>query len=252
MAALLVLGCNFNSEKKPLKTFYNTISDWDIRYIPIVEPFKASSIDHGVTWNLETTEILSSIALSSFGVTQNCIYGKGDEKWFFYDTRSGLYATYTTKEALFGCLESFELSINEINLCNSYFDSLEKGKSLYWYPEIGEKYPVYANLKTADVETITLSENATHVPGFRVDKQIASHSNKIYFFEVVSTLKNNELYYFSFNNSSPILPIDGQIIPVFAEENRIEIVLYTPYPIAQERGIPEDKRVHKQILVDLN
>ena len=69
----LTVSCNFKQDKKQPTTFYNTISDWDIIYIPIIKPYQASSIDKGETWLLGLDEI-NSIEVLGFGVSQNFIY----------------------------------------------------------------------------------------------------------------------------------------------------------------------------------
>ncbi len=68
---LTLEGCGPSSKKGD---FYNEISDWDIIYVPIIEPYRAASIDKGKSWGINTSEI-SSIALLKFGVSKNFIYG---------------------------------------------------------------------------------------------------------------------------------------------------------------------------------
>ena len=94
---VLTICCNFKSEKPNVTTFYNNISDWDIDYIPIIDPFRASSIDGGITWSLNKEDV-NSIQISEFGVSQNFIFGKGGNGWFLFDTKSKLYAEYNTQQ----------------------------------------------------------------------------------------------------------------------------------------------------------
>src|SRR4051812_15152946 len=100
----LAVSCSFNQDKKQPKTFYNNIAGWDIIYIPIIKPYKASSLDKGVTWSIDRPEQVNSFEVLSFGVSQNIIYGHGQANWFLLDTKSKLYAEYKSEEELVNSL----------------------------------------------------------------------------------------------------------------------------------------------------
>src|SRR5688500_5586738 len=95
----LTVGCDFKSDNRQPKTFYNTISGWDIIYVPIIEPYKATSLDKGVTWSINRDEV-NSVDILSFGVSQGFIYGHGQGQWFLFETKSRLFAEYKTQEEL--------------------------------------------------------------------------------------------------------------------------------------------------------
>jgi hypothetical protein len=240
-----ITSCNFNNDKKQPKTFYNTIGGWDITYIPIIEPYRAASLDKGVTWSIDRPEAIASFEVTSFGVSQNLIYGQGRAGWFLLDTKSKLYTEYETEEELLNGLKSFSVPVNAISKCTSYLDSLAKSKDLYWFPKDGQTYPNYPNITPDAVTTIYVMEESHQQPDFRFKENLSFKKNKVYFFKINYNQKANDLYYLSFDNSPPILVKDSLIIPVFNNDNQLAITLYTPYPIAQEKGIPEGKRFLK-------
>lgn len=201
-------------------------------------------MDKGVTWSLNKADI-NSVDVLSFGVSQNFIYGHGQRGWFLFDTKSKLFAEYQTQEELSNSLKSFNVQINSIADCNSYFDSLTKGKTCYWFPLDGQNYPSYADIIPNQVTPITVSESSQKQPNFQFKENLKFHNNKIYFFKIKYNKQQNDLYYLSFDNSQPILVKDSLLIPVFSDKNHFDITLYTPYPVAQEKGISEDKRFLK-------
>jgi hypothetical protein len=95
------------------------------------------------------------------------------------------------------------------------------------------------------VTTIKVKEIAQQKPDFFFKEKLPGKKNKVYFFKVDYKKKDNDLYYLSFDNSQPILLKDSLIIPVFSDKNQFDITLYTPYPVAQEKGISEEKRFLK-------
>ncbi len=241
----LTVSCSFNPDKNEPKTFYNTIAGWDIIYIPIIEPYKATSLDKGVTWFINRPEVVNSFEVSSFGVSRNFIFGRGQARWFLLDTKSKLYAEYNTEGELISSLKSFQVPVAAIQDCNFYFDSLTKRKELYWFPKDGKNYPSYPGIVPDTVTTISVTENAQHLPEFSFKEKLPFKKNKVYFFKVKYNKKNNDLYYLSFDNSPPVLVKDSLLIPVFSDYSQFDITLYTPFPVAQEKGIPEEKRFLK-------
>lgn len=247
LIALLILfttSCNLNPNRNERKTFYNTISGWDISYIPIIEPYRATSLDKGVTWSINRPEVVNSFDVVSFGVSNNFIYGHGISKWFLLDTKSKLFAEYGTKQELLSSLESFAVPINPVRECNFYFDSLSKDKKLYWFPKDGKSYPTYPNINPDAVAIINVTGNI-HQPDFFFKPNLPFKKSRVYFFQVSYNQKANDLYYLSIDNSPPELVKDSLLIPVFCDKSKFEITLYTPYPVAQEKDIPEEKRFLK-------
>lgn len=245
LLVFLTANCNFIQDKQQPKTFYNTIAGWDINYIPIIEPYRATSLDKGVTWSINRPEVVNSFEVASFGVSQNFIFGKGRSDWFLIDTKSKLYAEYETQEELINSMMSFAVPVNAIGECSSYFDSLAKGKELYWFPKDGKTYPNYPNITPDAVTTINVTEDTHQQPDFFFKENLPFKKNKVYFFKVNYNQRANDLYYLSFDNSPPILVKDSLLIPVFNNKNQFDITLYTPYPVAQEKGIPEERRFLK-------
>ena len=237
-------SCEFKSDNKKIDTFYDRISDWDISYIPIIEPYRASSIDGGKTWTLNKEE-LNSVKISEFAVSDNTIFGKGGNSWFLFDTKSKLYAEYYTEKDLFLSLENLQVLIKPTATCKSYFDSLAKGKPCYWFPKEGKNYPDFPSLQPNDLIPITIFETPDKQLDFKFNPKINFNKTRIYYFKIYLNIPQNELYYVSIDNSRPVLAKDSVIIPVFTYKNEFEISLYTPYPVPQEIGIPEDKRYLK-------
>jgi len=237
-----MMSCNFNQDKK--KTFYNTISGWDIIHVPIIEPYKVSSTDNGVNWLLNKNET-GSISVSMFGVSNNFIFGLSANKWFLFDTQSKLFAEYPSKERLFNSLQSLNIPINSIAPCKNYFDTLAMGKNCYWFPKEGQKYLECEGLVPERIDTISVYEKPDNDFDFAIRQKLKTEENGIYFFKIEFGKKNNDLLYFSINNSQPVLISDGLIIPVFINTKEFNVILYTPYPIAQKKGISEEKRIRK-------
>ncbi|MCO5241684.1 MAG: hypothetical protein M9904_16670 [Chitinophagaceae bacterium] len=247
LIALLIFftySCKFTSNRDEPKTFYNTISGWDISYIPIIEPYRATSLDKGITWSINRPEVVSSFDVIRFGVSNNFIYGKGSSKWFLLDTKSRLFAEYDTKQELLYSLKSLMISIKPISECNSYFDSLADNKKLYWFPKDGKSYPTYPNINPDTVVKINVT-GSLEQPDFFFSPSLPFKKSRVYFFLVSYNQKNNDLYYLSIDNSPPVLVRDSLLIPAFCDTSKLEITLYTPYSVAQENHIPEEKRFLK-------
>lgn len=240
-----ISGCNLNHDRKQPKTFYNTITGWDITHIPIIEPYRATSLDKGVTWNINRPEVINSFEVLSFGVSQNLIYGQGKANWFLLDTKSKLYAEYETQGELLNSLKIFSVPVNEIGKCSLYLDSLGKGKELYWFPKDGKTYPDYPSINPDGVTIITVSEKTGEQPDFSFKEHLPFKKTKVYFFKIKYNRSTNDLYYFSFDNLPPVLMKDSLLIPVFSNQSQFSVTLYTPYPVAQKKGISEEKRFLK-------
>jgi hypothetical protein len=246
--ALLIFAissCNLSHDKKQPKTFYNTFAGWDITHIPIIEPYRAISLDKGVTWTINRSEVISSFEVTSFGVSHNLIYGQGNTNWFLLDTKSKLYAEFETQGELLYSLKSFSVPVNYIGKCNSYLDSLATGKDLYWFPRDGKTYPDYPSINPDAVTVINVSEKTGEQPDFSFKQDLPFKKTKVYFFKIKYNQSTNDLYYFSFDNSPPVLVRDSLLIPVFSNKSQFDLTLYTPYPVAQEKGISEEKRFLK-------
>lgn len=237
-------SCDLKPNRNERETFYNTISGWDISYIPIIEPYRATSLDKGVTWSINRPEVINSFDVVSFGVSNNFIYGHGSSKWFLLDTKSKLFAEYGTKQELLYSLESFSIPLNPVRECNIYFDSLVNNKKLYWFPKDGKSYPIYPSINPDEVAIIKVT-GTIHQPDFFFKSNMPFKKSRVYFFQVSYNQKTNDLYYLSFDNSPPMLVKDSLLIPVFCDKSKIEITLYTPYPVAQKKEIPEEKRFLK-------
>lgn len=239
------IGCNINNDKKQPKTFYNTIEGWDITYIPIIESYRATSLDKGATWSISRPEVVNSFEVKSFGVSHNLIYGQGSSNWFLLDTKSKLYAEYETQGELLNSLKSFSVPLNDIGKCNSYLDSVAKGKDLYWFPKDGKTYPDYPSINPDGVTLINVSEKTGEQPDFSFKEDLSFKKTKVYFFKIKYNKSTNDLHYLSFDNSPPMLVKDSLLVPVFSNKTQFDITLYTPYPVAQEKGISEEKRFLK-------
>ena len=237
-------GCGLVGDKKEPATFYNSIAGWDIQHVPIIKPFRVTSTDGGRSWFLNQKE-LGSIEVSRFGVSQNIIYGKGNSRWFVFDTKSKLFAEYGSEAQLNECLQSLGIKPNQISECNDYFKRLAKGFKPYWFPAEGKEYPDYPAITPKDIIDIKIIDSVNEEPDFDLLKKPKVSKEKIYFFRVRYSKGENELYYLSFNNNPPIAVKDSSVIPVFETSNMFHITLYTPYPVAEQKGIPESKRIHK-------
>lgn len=241
----LVAGCICNVRERQPATSYNTISGWDISYIPIFEPYRLASVDRGVTWIWHKGNGTKS-DVKAFGVSGNVIYGQERRGWFLLDTKTKLLAEYASENELLDALKEYDIPVNKIADCDRYFDTLAAGKSCYWFPADGVHYPDYpSQINPKDIITLRVSEKAGMEPNFSIGHEIRKQKGKIYFFKVDYNRKENDIYYLSFNYSSPVLIRDSLIVPVFVNSNEVKVTVYTPYPVGQEKGIPEEKRVVK-------
>jgi len=249
-------SCMFSDNKlKEKKDFYNTISGWDIKHVPIIHPFRATSTYPGV-WLINGTELLNkggSIPVISFGVTKNYIYGKTDsEEWFLLNTNSLLYSEYSTETELIETLKLFNLEKNPIETCDNYFDLLKEKKRCYWYPNVGEKYPKFEDIEPDKVYTIQI-EGKDRITDFKINGKIKKSVSKIYYFKMKYDKENNDLFHVSFNQSSPKLIENNEIYSAYVEDNNfVNISVYIPFTVAHNNGISEINRtvISRQIKLE--
>lgn len=256
-------ACRFPpKEQKEDKTFYNTITDWNVKYVPIIEPYRLRSIDQNV-WSLDhpdeikirlredrekNSSQIGTFQISSFGVSQNYIYGQctisGDthDTWFLFNTNNMLFVEYATGAELFWALEKHKLDKNPINTSESYYLQLKNGEGCYWFPPKGESYPAYPTYRPDSCTVIKIDDNENRTD-FKIIGKVRKDPGKIYYFKVEYNNENNELLYLSINHSSPKLVVNNEIHQVYGQNDSIDIAVYTPYPVAQKKGISEEDRI---------
>lgn len=254
----LLNSCHFSNKQASQETdFYSTIAGWDIKHVPIIPPFRATSTYPG-QWHISgAPEMLhlgsnrkGDIPVLAFGVSRQYIYGtipkdQKDElaRWFLFNTQNLLYAEYDSVEELNEALKRYELDKKTVELCDTYFMELSDGKRCYWFPEKGQDYPIYPTFKPDSCITINIKESKTGID-FKLPPVIKRSATKIYYFKTVYNRDTNDLYYISFDSSNPKLIKNGDTIAAYAENNRrLEITVYTPYPIAQSKGLNEKDRI---------
>lgn len=245
-------GCSISDKKsEDGKDFYNTIAGWDIKHVPIIPPFRASSTTPGqwlINGSKESLHLGKNrggdIAVNSFGVSKNYIYGKTEnEQWFLFNVNTLLYAEYATENELFETLEKYKLDKNQIATCDDYYQQLTDNKRCYWYPTIGKEYPIFENYRPDSAYTIVV-EGEEKVTDFKVKEPIRRSVSKIYYFKVKYDNDKNDLFYVSFNYSPPRLINNTDLFTAYAEDNNfIDITVYTPYPVGQSKGIDEKDRI---------
>lgn len=133
--------------------FYTTLSDWDIIYVPIIPPFRASSTHTGY-WSIGGGKGLitqdethhGDIAVLSFGVTECYVFGtmpKGYsqevDKWFLFNTTTGSFSSFGDEAALDTELKGLGLKKTGIQSCDQYYKTLADGGPCYWFPVNGKK-----------------------------------------------------------------------------------------------------------------
>lgn len=265
LITLLVLsGC---LEQSSRQGFYGQISDWDIIYVPIVQPIRAYNL-HDM-WNIEGRSIHQGFSISdgkmttyggnisnlySFGVSNNYVYGsildspgkrKGKKAkisyWFLYNMDNELYADYYTKEELVNSLKYLGIDIQPIRTCDDYFSDLADGKICYWFPNVDEKYPIYEEIIPTTPIEINI-EGDTNGIDFKVG-DINKHESGIYFFKLNYNVKDNKLFHISINHSRLKLIENEKIISAFIDQDSTDITVYIPYPIGQENRIKEEDRI---------
>lgn len=241
----------------PEENFYKLHSDYDILYIPIIEPYRASSIDGGDYWSINRNE-LGSIAAVKFGVSENWIYGSKREgytelpgSWFLFNVTNGLYAEYETEDQLKSAIGKFNVAYVPLRSCRDHFKTLQDSGRCYWFPRSNQSYPVYKNVQPDSSVVIEVTEGTLPDIKFSVG-EVKRTETGIYFFKIKYNKKENKLVYISVDNHSPVLVRDGINIPVYVQTRVFDITIYTPFTVAQEHGISEKERLHRSKLITIH
>lgn len=247
-AAITIASCTAETKSK---TFYEQIAGWDIVHIPIIEPYRASSIDNGRTWLLnKVVDGFGGLEVISLGVSQNMIYGcSSSNNWFLFDTNSKILAEYPSQAALMASLNYLNIPIEPIASCSSYSAILAAGQPCYWFPKDLSVYPQYPPIKPKEVATLNIVEENKSNPIFSINTNIKSNTSRIYFFRINYNRPKNDIYYIAFNYSPPTLIKNNLLIPVFIPADTCQVWVYTPFPIAQQKGIAESARFVKSMTV---
>lgn len=254
----LLNNCHFsNKQTSGEDDFYSTIAGWDIKQVPIIPPFRATSSSPGQWLISGAGESLhpgnnreGDIPVEAFGVSKQYIYGTapndqadGPPQWFLFNTQNLLYVAYDSEEEFHQAFKHYQLDKKPIAGCDTYFTELSEHKRCYWYPEKGQDYPIYPAFRPDSCITITIQENSKGIH-FKLPPTIKRSATKIYYFKTAYNRDTNDLYYISFDNSAPRLIKNGDTIAACAENNRLlEITVYTPYPVAERKGLSEQDRI---------
>ncbi|MFT5512905.1 MAG: hypothetical protein ACI8SE_001304, partial [Bacteroidia bacterium] len=235
--------------------FYDDYSDWDMIWIPIMAPVKAYKLNSD-EWKINTigfihkreSVILGDIPVFAFGVTNDFIYGfskylntSTPYKWFVYSPNNLIYATYDTKSELLNTLQSLEVKVMPIKPCEDYYKSLTKGDRCYWFPKPSEEYPTFTAHQpnsTIDIQVIG-DENGIDF----IVQDVKRNDSKIYFFKMKYDKPDNDLFYVSINHSSPKLIKNNVVVLTCPWSNTLDIAVYTPYPVGQQKNIKKEDRI---------
>jgi hypothetical protein len=257
---LLVAGCGFLRKDQPTG-FYHTFGGWDIAYIPIIEPYRASSTTRGDSWFIsdgKNREIIlrknhfGGIPTRQFGVSKNYIFGETDQQafryaetdvWFIFDVNTGIYADYESQAEMEKVLQIYEVPITNMHTCAEYQAILKKEKRCDWYPAENIPYPTYPSAQPANPIQVSVEISGNNQVSFSLPDKITTNPTKIYYFKTILNTTSNDVFYVSVDASPPLLIKPNLVFPVFIYENQAEITVYTPFPVAQQKGIPEEKRV---------
>jgi len=249
-----------NTEKKG---FYNKFGTWDVLYIPIIPPYRASSTTKGETWLISDgnhgvvdirlrQDFSGSIPTKSFGVSRNYIFGQTEQSyfrycqsdvWFIFNINTGIYSDYDTKEEMFEVLKLYGVTETRISTCSEYYEILKKERKCYWFPETNKDYPKYNNDAPKTNIPISIVVDSSGGMDFTIPRRALIDKTKVYNFEIHINSNKNEIFYVSVNSTPPILAKTGVTFPVFIYEPDLTITVYTPFPVAKQKGIPEDKRI---------
>lgn len=228
--------------------FYESIAGWDIRHVPIIPPFRATST-YPEQWGIQGIKKLNDIQVLAFGVTRNYIYGKIPDvnyndtgRWFLINTNSLLYSEYDTESELDATLAKYNLEKNTIKLCEEYFQQLSKGERCYWFPKKGKSYPKYQDTIPVSAVTINVMEDDKGLD-FEILGTIKKDVSKIYYFKILFNKERNDLYYISFDNASPKLLSNKDVVAAYAEGDSLIVSVYTPFSVAEKKGIREEDRI---------
>ncbi|HMF72848.1 MAG TPA: hypothetical protein VK616_15325 [Flavitalea sp.] len=248
----IATSCNFSDKKsEERRDFYNDISGWDIKHVPIIPPFRASSTYPGQWLINGSKEFLhlgknrrGGIPVTSVGVSKNYVYGKTENgQWFLFNVSSLIYSEYPTDTDLFETLKLFNLDRNQIQTCDKYFQQLSERKRCYWYPKVGEGYPKFEAYQPDKVYTVLVTGKGK-LTDFEVKETIKRTVSKIYYFKIKYGNDKNDLLYGSFDYSPPRLINNNEIFTAYAEDNTfLNVSVYTPFPVGQSKGIHEKDRI---------
>jgi hypothetical protein len=243
------------------KGFYELYADWDVIYVPIIEPYRASSVDNGEKWAISNTNgpdirlnrnTSGGFYVKSFGVSRNYIFGQQAlglfmneeiEQWFILDVNTAIYSHYDTKEEMLGILNKYNAPYAPIYTCNEHFQSLKKEKKCYWFPPKGTSYRLFESYKPASTINIIVEVESNTQVDFDIPKPVKYDPSKVYYFKISINKNPNDLFYVSVDHTPPVLIKNGLIFPVFIDERNIGVSVYTPFPVGKEKGIKEEDRI---------
>lgn len=245
----LLSGCRLSDDKKSGDDgFYGSIAGWDIRHVPIIPPYRATST-YPEQWTILKKDQVRNIQVRAFGVTKNYIYGKIPDdnykdtgRWFLFNTNSSLYSEYDTELELDATLAKYSLKKNSVRLCEDYFQQLSKGESCYWFPKQGNKYPKYEDAKPNSVIAIDIRENEKGID-FDILGPVKKDTSKIYYFRTLYNKEKNDLYYISLDYSDPKQIRNNDTLAAYLGGDTLTLSVYTPFPVAEKKGIREENRI---------
>lgn len=249
--SIFLTGCYLSADPNSSADFYKNYSEWDIQYVPIVDPIRVYSINKGKTWNLDI-DIFHGDEIKSFGISENYIYGQLEKycvdcenKWFLYDINSKLWAEYKSQTQLFYTLKYFDIKANDIKSCNAYFDQLIKGGRCNWYPPTGKKYIVNTSSYRKNIDTIFIGGGKDNVPKLNVKLSVNTNRTEIYFYKVIVEKGLFDSLYISVDNRYDTNPnytmvTDSMILPVNVPHSEYQLTLYTPFETAKRRHLPDN------------
>jgi hypothetical protein len=265
---LWVTGCGFLRKNQPTG-FYHTWGGWDVAYIPIIEPYRATSTTRGETWFIsdgKNREIIlrndhsGGIPTRKFGVTKNYIFGQTDQQafryadtdvWFIFDVNTGVYADYESQAEMENVLHIYEAPVTPMYTCAEYQAILKKEKKCDWYPAENTPYPTYPSPQPTQPIKVDVEIQPNNQVSFSLPEKITPNPTKIYYFKINLNTTANELFYISVDACPPQLIQPNLVIPAFIYNNQAEVTVYTPFTVAEQKGIPEEKRVVKSKILHI-
>ncbi|MEI6312150.1 MAG: hypothetical protein WCP57_07830 [Bacteroidota bacterium] len=246
--------CSCNSLNKKTRGddhFYNAIRTYDLNSIPIIPPFYASSSKPGEWYITGAKELIvqspnrvGDIPIKSFGVSNNFIYGLTEHaNYFLFNIKTQLYVEYDSESELYETLKKYKLELYPIKSCEQYYHDLQVSKKGYWFPKEGCKYPIYKDFRPDSCYRIKVY-GVDKVTDFKVIDLPKRTVSKMYYFKLIYDNDENDLYYISFENSTPKLIHNNEIYTATSmDTNTISISVYTPYPVAEKKGMKENDRI---------
>jgi hypothetical protein len=250
--SILLAGCYIFPDPGSSSDFYQNYSDWDISYVPIIDPIRVGSIDKGRTWIFDLgLDVNNGGEVASFGVSGNFIYGlRGDcrnckDNWFLYDVNTRLWATYRSLEEVWYTLKYFGAAVNEINPCDNYFRQLINQKRCYWYPPPGSKYSIDTTTYLKNLETLSIVGDTGSAPKLMVNLTVNANKTHIHFYRISIQKGLTDSLYIGVDNRYDQNPPyymakDGMVLPVHAPLQEYKLTLYSPFLTAQRRHFSEN------------